>query len=422
VTGGLKKSVFWIVMIAMTWLAIEAAALIAYRVRHHTWFSFSRASREVSSSAISGRSDSSVAGLQDLHFGDFVEAVHPYFGFVADPQQNKPEWKISDMGFPFSDQPIASARKGPNRVVIGIFGGSFTQWVYQSLKPMLETRGRETGKEFVLINFAVGGHKQPQQLMILNYLLATGAEFDVVINLDGFNEAALPPSENTPNNVNPFYPRGWDRRTANAVSAPKLRLIGLREQTKRNKGDLAQFFRSRRLYLSPTLFLIWQARDRFLGRTIYSLDQQILPGGPQSLSYAQRGPSYDVSDTAQLYRDLAAVWKRSSLQTRNLCEANGIRYYHFLQPNQYLPGSKPINSEEALKAVSPASPYKEPIEKGYPEFVKGIAELQAQGVKAIDLTQIYSDHPESLYTDTCCHTSTQGSDIVARRILELVFP
>jgi hypothetical protein len=29
-----------------------------------------------------------------------------------------------------------------------------------------------------------------------------------------------------------------------------------------------------------------------------------------------------------------------------LAEANGARYLHFLQPNQYLEGSKPISDEE----------------------------------------------------------------------------
>ena len=31
------------------------------------------------------------------------------------------------------------------------------------------------------------GYKQPQQLMAYNYLLSLGAEFDAVINIDGYN-------------------------------------------------------------------------------------------------------------------------------------------------------------------------------------------------------------------------------------------
>jgi len=43
--------------------------------------------------------------------------------------------------------------------------------------------------------------------MRLNYLLALGARFDLFINLDGFNEVALPPAENIPKGVFLFFPR-----------------------------------------------------------------------------------------------------------------------------------------------------------------------------------------------------------------------
>ena len=49
-----------------------------------------------------------------------------------------------------------------------------------------------------ILCLALGGMKQPQQLLALEYFLSLGASFDVVINLDGFNEIALPYSENLP--------------------------------------------------------------------------------------------------------------------------------------------------------------------------------------------------------------------------------
>jgi hypothetical protein len=421
-TSRLKKTAFWIAMLVMVWLVVEGSALIGYRLTNRTWFSYSEALNALSASAPADSSEFVLRGLADLRMGDFVEVLHPYFGFVADPQQNKPEWKVSAFGFPLSDALTPVAKRAPNKVVVGVFGGSFTQWVYLSLKSLLEKRSRETEKEFVVINFGIGGHKQPQQLMILNYLLAIGAEFDIIINIDGFNEVTLPVSENIPNKVNPYYPRAWDKRTATAVNGPTVRLIGLREAAKKKKEHWANSFRKRRFYVSPSLFFIWQVRDRALARTIYMINQRIEAEAAPSSSYAMRGPAYAFSEPNQLYRDLVAVWKRSSLQMRNLCEANGIRYYHFLQPNQYVAGSKPMNGDEARKAINPASPYKEGVEHGYPELIKAMAELQRQGVVAEDLTQIYLGHPEPLYIDDCCHTNTEGSEIVAKRILDLVFP
>lgn len=42
-----------------------------------------------------------------------------------------------------------------------------------------------------VLNLGQGGWKQPQQLLALNYFLSLGQRFDVIVNLDGFNEIAL---------------------------------------------------------------------------------------------------------------------------------------------------------------------------------------------------------------------------------------
>lgn len=83
-------------------------------------------------------------------------------------------------------------------MIVGLFGGSFSKLCYFSLKSVLDRHSATLGKNFIVINFATDGYKQPQQLMILNYLLALGAEFDVVINLDGFNEVSLPRLKTSP--------------------------------------------------------------------------------------------------------------------------------------------------------------------------------------------------------------------------------
>lgn len=43
----------------------------------------------------------------------------------------------------------------------------------------------------VLLNFAQGGFKQPQQLLTMTYFLALGQESDFIINLNGVNEIVL---------------------------------------------------------------------------------------------------------------------------------------------------------------------------------------------------------------------------------------
>ena len=391
-------------------------------------FSYAKALRKLSDNLLS-LSSASVTGHSDLKWrhsdlkwDDFVEALHPYFGFVADPRQNKPAWKVSESGFIMSGNVNPIVKRSPEKVIVGLFGGSLAAVIYPSLKSVLEQHSTSLGKQFVVINFAAGGYKQPQQLMILNYLLALGAEFDFVINLDGFNDVALAPTENIPSHVNPFFPRKWDERTANTISPTTVRLVGLIEVTKLNRVKWAHIFHDNYLYLSPTLFLLWQTGDQRLARTIYDASQTIRTNTVKSQSYTMQGPLYPDTDEFVLYNDLSQVWKRSSFQMKALCDANGAQYYHFLQPNQYVPGSKPMTDEERRQTINKESAYGSAVVKGYPLIAKGGEELKAIGVKFTDLTSIFVDNREILYVDDCCHTNSKGSDLIAKRLYETILP
>jgi hypothetical protein len=417
-----RATLIWVTILLATWLCVEALSLIACGIMSRSPFSYLRAVNELDASISPSLLEAPLTGLSGLRWvDDFVEVLHPYFGFVADPSQNKPELKVSDFGFLESDNSSPIVKRSPGKVVVALFGASFSRLAYDSLKSVFNEHGAALGKEFIVINFAANGYKQPQQLMVLNYFLALGAEFDVVINLDGFNEVALAPSENIPYNVNPFYPRKWDRRTATAINPTIVKLIGYAEVSKESKEKWAQAFKNHHLYLSPTLFLLWQVRDNKLSRIIYETNQTIKTEWSKSQSYTMRGPRYIFTNEEQLYQDLVEVWKRCSLQMKDLCAANGARYYHFLQPNQYVEGSKPMSEAERRQAVSSESRFANGAIKGYPFLVKAGRELQAAGVQFTDLTMIFSDHPEMLYIDDCCHTNREGTDIVANRIYEEIY-
>lgn len=413
-----RNALFYVIMLAGVWLLLEAISFVAYRAINHVWFSFSEARRQLDAVAPAVSSEIGLTGLADLKWNEFAEVLHPYSGFVADPQQNKPEWKVSDFGFVLNDAPSPIVKKSPGKTIIAVFGGSFTNWAYLSLKNLLAKEGASQDREFIVLNLSAAGYKQPQQLMVLNYLLALGAEFDVVINVDGFNEIALPIMENIPAGVNPVFPRGWDRRTADAINPATVRQMGLAEASKAQRQNWAQTFRRLGLYHSPLLFLLWQTKDRNLARRIYETNEKIRTSGSQSKNYVMRGPRYPAENEEKTYRDLVEIWKRCSLQMKYLCDSNGAKYLHFLQPNQYVEGSKPMSAAEQRQALNDASPYKPAVARGYPILRQVGRDLQSAGVNFTDLTMIYSAYEDSLYVDDCCHTNTEGADIVARRIYE----
>ena len=139
------------------------------------------------------------------------------------------------MGFPITDFRLKNrlaptAASNHQKIVIGIFGGSFaigTSHLARSvLLEQIKRIPRFRDKECVVHTIALPGYKQPQQLIALSYFLSLGAHFDIVINLDGFNEVALPASENIPKQVFPFFPRAWFGRVHTLRRPELLAMIG----------------------------------------------------------------------------------------------------------------------------------------------------------------------------------------------------
>ena len=133
-------------------------------------------------------------------------------------------------------------------------------------------------------------------------------------------------------------------------------------------------------------------------------------------NYAFVGPRRPYQNPAEMYQDLADVWRQSSLQMYRLCTASGIRYFHFLQPNQYRESSKPMSTSERRAAIRPGSGYERDVRAGYPLLLEAGRDLAAQGVAFTDLTQVFAGSSKPLYTDNCCHFSEEGNRILGHAI------
>ena len=138
--------------------------------------------------------------------------------------------------------------------------------------------------------------------------------------------------------------------------------------------------------------------------------------GASEPSFAITGPGTGGLDLPAAWAQMADLWAAASLELAASCARHGTRYCHFLQPNQYVPGSKPIGDAERRVAWVEAHPYKLAVENGYPLLRQRAERLRAGGVHLHDLTALFADHHEPLYTDTCCHLSPTGCALLARRI------
>jgi len=348
-----------------------------------------------------------------------AQVIHPFVGFVYDPSAKAGVRNISPQGFPVlpGDE---EAPANVQRFHVAIFGGSVAEgfcWVgREAFVKEIRSSPRVRGKAIVFHCFAMGGYKQPQQLMALNYALSLGEPIDLAINIDGFNEVALAIAENLKNGTYPFYPRRWSARVEGAPAIESLRLIGRIESWKEERLRKASLCAARPLAWSPACHLLWSALDRGLARRELAAEQELARLQPRAESFVARGPVFADRPRPQVCRVLAEHWSRSSTLMSDLCRARGITYLHFLQPNQYLPGSKPMSREEELVAVKPVHPYRSPVEDCYPVLIETGRALAGRGIPFQSLTGLFAGHPEPLYADSCCHYNLEGNRLLGQAV------
>ena len=321
-------------------------------------------------------------------------ALHPYLGYVLNPDKNTKKrtsshWglSISEYGFLDDDDPFV--QQNDDSIVIGIFGGSvafhLSVFGVEALVQQLKNSPVFAGKDIEIVRVALGGYKQPQLLMALTYLLSQGATFDIIINLDGFNEVALPPIHNIPNKVSPFYPRSWHWQ-ANAIMSNQTKsLVGRLAFLKDTRKSIASTINDSALRFSNMVNLVWLAADGFMARSMGRMQIEMISSVVEhKASYERNGPEYIYEDDVTMYGELASHWSLSSQQ---------------------------MNEE---------SEYKRPAEAGYTTFIEAGHELAKTNNQYHDLTMIFKDHPESVYSDDCCHLNQHGNDILGTTIGKLM--
>ena len=306
-------------------------------------------------------------------------------------------------------------------VIVGLLGGS----VAQEIQPFLQ---RELNRRFVanalprrpvVLNLTGGALKQPQQTLIVANILLLGGEFDLIVNLDGVNEIAGNGLYNPHKGDFPFFSHQWSN------------WVGLTAGELLQAGRIAVLRReqARRMAAAETSPLRWSAVGRLANRwrreriaaEIVRRNQD-LAGAEAAYSLEKHGPRSWLADTAELLPAAARVWYRGSLTLARLAEMSGADYYHFLQPSQYAPDSKPLSPEELATAYDPAGHWRAVIERGYPLLRQFNQDLPGQGVNYFDLTGIFAAHPETLYRDKCCHLNDRGYGLLAAAMVQRMEP
>lgn len=384
----------------------EAAGVIWYYVRHRTLFY----------TAVK----TAPAPIVETARGELsADVLHPYFGPIHRPGI-RPE--TNNIGFG-SKYPFPYARTSDRQFLLGIFGGSVARAFCDRGAPRLiaalGASAPVAGRDVVPLCFAHEGYKQPQQLLVLAYFLALGQQYDLVVNIDGFNEVAL-------------GSRNQDRGRDVSMPSPihvdgLLNLIDRGTMTPARVYSLARIsaYKERLNRLSAALArtssaAVHLALDRYYVFTMNRYNSEAaafdsLPANPPSASVLLLTPPVRTRATAEaVYEDVADGWMTASLLMHDMLTARSVPYLHVLQPNQYFT-KHTFGADEARVALNTGQPFKRTVELGYPVLKRNAVTLAAKE-HFLDATGAFDGESAAVYEDDCCHYTNRGYELLAEQI------
>lgn len=335
---------------------------------------------------------------------------HPYFGFQLDPAMETADEKINNYGF--LDEHDFPFKASPNQYVVGIFGGSlaahFATAIQGPLKKyfiekLKEARPALAAKEIVILSMAHGGSKQPQQFFTFAYF---SQMFDLTLNIEGLNDTLLSPNGKFPLD----YPVMSQFFYTHSSEGKKL-LRKLEEVRDIEKSVVSFFYQHQFIASLNTVQVLLPRLQHLLAqRYLKTMDQFFTH---QSIYDRPRSFEHDhLQDESVRIKVKAEIWQKYVRFQANLAKLEGVRALFFLQPNQYIEGSKPIGKEEAKIAWVDAASRFRMTKKAYAHLESAVGAMAKEGLEVFSLVQAFQREKRQVYIDGCCHINNLGNEIL----------
>ena len=252
-------------------------------------------------------------------------------------------------------------------------------------------------------------------------MLSMGANFDMVINLDGFNEIVLPMTDNRVAEIHSTYPRNWQMYARKGVNMDQLLATGHKISLAKDLNDLDRSMSTSIWRASRLGLMFWDSQRTKLMADMAAAELSLQASMNLETDRQLTGPEEGKLEEDDYRRQAAEYWAQCSKTLHGLCKGNSIEYFHFRQPNQYVEDSKKFTEQELAEAYEHGPfAYKEAVVKGYPMLGAQGDRLLAAGVPYFDLTQIFANVSETMYADKCCHLNTKGSEQMAKEMAERI--
>src|SRR5262245_19103216 len=213
----MKRLASWLIFLFFLYGIMEITAWVSYRLLFGENFSFSRIEGIREQTMAISAMGINQSGIPPIYL------VRPYYGYVLNPNwydEYQREHRGKDGGQALIDDPVNAygffgrtppiQQSDPKKLVVAITGGSVAgfaaTWGREEFTAGLSQVPAFRDREIVVLNFGAAAYKQPQQVMVLGDILAQGGAIDLLINIDGYNEIALPRGHDAFGwDVSPFF-------------------------------------------------------------------------------------------------------------------------------------------------------------------------------------------------------------------------
>jgi hypothetical protein len=355
-----------------------------------------------------------------------VFMLHPYSGYVHTPTPG-----VNSYGM-IAPSVSVPHKKTDNEFVIAVIGGSvatkfavdnnnhgYLQKALRTLKPSLKN------KKITIIPFAAGGYKQPQHLFSFQYALLAGFEFDLVINIDGFNDLVMA-VRNFEEDINPIFPSGYHTamlgKLARGIDFNLAKSLTRIYNIHQSELNFLKLMKHTPFKQSRFINIIAQLRLKYNKNTVDKLHYNIVEKAQKEMPIEFKGPTFNKK--LDKYEMAVKIWKNASLQVWAICQLYKIEYLHILQPNQYVKDSKILSVNEKEVAYRD-TPWAKIVIKAYHLLIqqeKSLNRVHNNGKYLLfkDMTMIFKDNTEDLYNDDCCHFNARGNEIFSQKIAQLI--
>jgi len=401
----MKRLAFYLLSIVLCYVLLESFVFGIYSLTNHRYFSFENTRKELRIVHKDTQTDRFGQKIIEAKPGLVDIALHPYLGY----------------GPPAGLYEYAN---DSSEVMVGITGASVSQQFYEDkaaveeLKKTISAIPAYHGRPVHVVNLALAAYKQPQQSIAVMLYLTFGGRLDILINLDGHNEMVDAQENPTFHEIFYGYPTAyfWHDVVDPFHEVGENHAIGKIMMLRMLRQQWADLFEALPpLQYSVTALTLWKYGDLMFDNHINAIEQ--IRMSMQQDNRLLQGP-YTPLDTDELMNRALHVWTEGSLLIQKLSELHEFRYYHFLQPVPNLPGTKPFSEKEQHTV---ANQREQAMDVAcYAKLRVKLPELQKQGVKIYDITDIFSKTTRNIYRDSCCHVNHAGNMAFAQKFGETI--